>query len=282
MRRLVLLIARRLKRASSLIGDATARVESFVRTGSAAAWRIGAVGYIFLLEDVYVFTSVFGQFVGVVAAAASVDVFDQVADIAAAALGAGAFVYIFCVEDVFVLGYVFLDLLLAACGWILAIGELVLDFGSRSVQCFVDTAQSLWCVICTLPGAEQKDWGMAIASGWLQQMAAAVIFVTSAAAIRAFLCLLTLRFVLSVLIGILYGVAQLRVGLAATTLEGETGRSPSRVLWTTPLRTVATLWPSFVTTTTAQYTREISWCRRDRCAVNCGAPSLQGVAKWAN
>ena len=69
---------------------------------AAAARRPGAFVYIFCAEGVFVFACVFGQIASLVAAAASVNVFSQVASLAAAALCAGASVYIFCVEGVFV------------------------------------------------------------------------------------------------------------------------------------------------------------------------------------
>ena len=87
--------------AFSQVDDATARVAS---ADSAAAGRAGAFVYIFLFEDVYVNKSVFGQFVSVVVAVASIVVFSQVASFAAAALCASALKYIFCVEGVFSIG----------------------------------------------------------------------------------------------------------------------------------------------------------------------------------
>ena len=69
----------------------------------------------------------------------------------------------------------------------------------------------------------------------VQEMAAAWVITTSAAALTAFLCLLTLGFVLFVPIGILYGVAQRNVRMATTTLMGEADLSPSRGPGSTPL-----------------------------------------------
>ena len=79
----------------------------------------------------------------------------------------------------------------------------------------------------------------------MQEMAAAWVVTNSAAAPTAFLCLLTLGFVLFVPVGILYGVAQLSLGMATTTLEGETDRSPSRGPWSTPLRFMDAVRPGF-------------------------------------
>ena len=94
------------------------------------------------------------------------------------------------------------------------------NFGSRSVQCCVDTARSSWCVICLFAWGRAEGLWDGSCYGVVAGDGSSGDFCLSAAEITAFLCLFTLGFVLFVLIGILYGVAQLRVGMATTTLVG--------------------------------------------------------------